>query len=128
MASTHPLELRKRVVALVEDGHGHRATARHYRVSVKFVNDMVKLKRETGGLAPKRRGRAHGDSKLAPHADWMRQRFDEKSEITLAELSRELFDQFGIEVHPTTVGRFAHHLGLSHKKRHSMPASKTARM
>ena len=38
------MELRSRVVAFVEEGHGHREAARHFRVSPKFVNDMVKLK------------------------------------------------------------------------------------
>ncbi len=52
MAKPHPIELRERVVAFVEEGHTHRATAEHFRVSVKFVNDMVKLKRETGSLQP----------------------------------------------------------------------------
>jgi len=128
MAKAHPLALRERVVAHVEEGHSHRATALHYRVSIKFVNDMIKLKRTVGSLAPKRMGKAPGDSKLSPHADWIAQRFDERGDITLPELSIGLFEQFGVEVHPTSVGRFVHRLGLSHKKRHSMPVSKTARI
>src|SRR5690606_34098815 len=56
MGRPHPIELRSRVVDRVEEGHSHRSTAAHFRVSVRFVNDMVKLKRETGSLAPKRQG------------------------------------------------------------------------
>ena len=58
MGKPHPIELRERVVKFVEEGHTHRAAAAHFRVSVRFVNDMVILKRETGSLAPKRQG--HG--------------------------------------------------------------------
>jgi len=40
-------------------------------VSVRFVNDMVKLKRETGSLAPKRQGNP-GRGKLADVQPWVR--------------------------------------------------------
>ena len=42
MGKPHPIELRARVVDFVEEGTTHRATAAHFRVSVKVVNDMVK--------------------------------------------------------------------------------------
>ena len=58
MGKPHPIELRERVVAFVEEGHTHRAAAAHFRVSPRFVNNMVILKRETGSLAAKRQG--HG--------------------------------------------------------------------
>ena len=48
MGKPHPIELRERVVAFVEDGNTHHTAAAHFRVSVKFVNDMVILKRQTG--------------------------------------------------------------------------------
>ena len=51
MGKPHPMELRTRVVDFVEEGNTHRATAAHFRVSIKFVNDMVKLKRERDRLS-----------------------------------------------------------------------------
>ena len=51
MGKPLPMELRRRVVDFVEEGHTHRAAAAQFRVSVKFVNDMVLLKRATGSLA-----------------------------------------------------------------------------
>ncbi len=56
MGKSHPLALRSRVIAFVEDGHSNRAAARHFRVSPRFVNNLVKLKRATGSLAPRRQG------------------------------------------------------------------------
>ena len=53
MVTPLPMELRQRVVDFVEEGSTHRATAAHFRVSIKFVNDMVLLKRRTGKLDPK---------------------------------------------------------------------------
>ena len=63
MGKPHPIELRSRVIAFVEEGHGHREAARHFRVSPRFVNDMVILKRASGGLLPKTQGN-HAEGKL----------------------------------------------------------------
>ena len=91
------------------------ANARHFRVSPKFVNDMVILKRESGGLAPQRQGhRGHG--KLASHAGWVRDRLAVKSDLTLDEISAELQVAHGLTVHRGSVGKWLHRLGLSHKK------------
>ena len=45
-------------VALVDQGNTHTETARRLCVSIKFVNDMVRLKRETGSLAPETSGQS----------------------------------------------------------------------
>jgi transposase len=48
MGKPLPMELRQRVVDFVGEGNTHRAAAAQFRVSIKFVNDMVLLKRRTG--------------------------------------------------------------------------------
>ena len=60
MGKPLPVELRQRVVAFVEEGNTHRAAAARFRVSIKFVNDMVLLKRRTGSLDPKPQGNGGG--------------------------------------------------------------------
>jgi len=115
MGKPHPIELRERVVAFVEEGHTHRAAAAHFRVSVKFVNDMVKLKRETGSLAPKRQGNP-GWSKVGPYEDWVRRRLAEKSDLTQEATAQELYAEHGVCVAVSTVGYWLHRLELSHKK------------
>lgn len=57
--------------------------ATRFDVSAKFVNDIVKLKRETGSLAPKRQGNP-GVGKLSPHVDWMR------AQVATKEIKRSL--------------------------------------
>jgi transposase len=116
MGRPHPIELRARVVAFVDEGHGHREAARHFRVSPKFVNDMVKLRRETGGLAPKRQGNLGRAGKLRAFEGWVRARLAERGDLTLDELCRELARVNGVTVHRSAVGRWLHRLGLSHKK------------
>ena len=114
MGKSHPLALRSRVIAFVEDGHSNRAAARHFRVSPRFVNNLVKLKRATGSLAPRRQGHL-GGGKLNAHGDWVRERLAENGDLTLDELCAE-FAERGVVVHRSNVGRLLHRLGLSHKK------------
>ena len=120
MGKPHPIELRERVVAFVEEGHSRRAAAARFRVSPRFVNTMMILKLETGSLEPKRQGHSGTNSKLRAHEDWVRQRVDENGELTLDELVVELAGR-GVKVHRSSVGRLLHRLGLSHKKK---PAGK----
>ena len=54
MVKAHPIEIGSRVIAFVEEGHSHREAARHFRVSPRFVNDMVILKRENGAWKSRR--------------------------------------------------------------------------
>lgn len=76
------MELRERVAAFVDEGHGHREAARHFLVSPKFVNDTIKLRREAGRLAPKVQGKGH-TGKLRGLEDWVHGRLVEKSDLTL---------------------------------------------
>jgi len=111
------VELRRRVVDLVEEGHTHRAAAAQFRVSIRFVNDMVLLKRATGSLEARQQGNGGGHGKLAGVADWIRGRIKEKRDLTLDELVVELREEHGVEAHRVSVWRHLRGLGLTHKKR-----------
>ena len=115
MGKPHPMEIRSRVIAFVEEGHGPREAARHFRVSPRFVNDMVILKRESGGLLPQAQGN-HAEGKLAPYATWLRGRLVQKGDLTLDEIVGEMAAVHGVSVHRGSVGKWLHRLGLSHKK------------
>ncbi len=65
MARAHPMELRRRVVAFVDEGNTRRMDMVRFPVSIKSVNDTVMLKRETGGWNPVCRGNGGGHGKLA---------------------------------------------------------------
>jgi transposase len=114
MGKPHPIELRARVIAFVEEGNSHREAARQFRVSPRFVNNMVILKRTSGGLAPARQGHL-GGGKLTGHEQWVRQRLSDNGDLTLDELCVELAGR-GVSVVRSTASRFLHRLGLSHKK------------
>jgi transposase len=111
------MELRRRVVDFVEEGHTHRAAAAQFRVSIKFVNDMVILKRTTGSLGAKKQGNGGGHGKLSAAAGWIRRRIKEKRDLTLDELVVELREVEGVKAHRVSVWRHLRGLGLTHKKR-----------
>lgn len=116
MGKPHPMELRQRVVAHVEVGNTHHSAAARFDVSVKFVNDMVKLKRVSGSLEPKRQGNP-GRGKLTPFAEWVASEVASQADITLDELTGRLAETQGVNAHPTSVWRLLQRLGLTHKKR-----------
>ena len=129
MGKPHPIELRSRVIEFVEEGHGHREAARHFRVSHRFVNDMVILKRVSGGLLPKPQGN-HAEGKLAPFEGWLRERLAVKGDLTLDEIVVEMAAVHGVKVHRGSVGKWLHRLGLSHKEnaaRQRNPAARRGR-
>ena len=68
------------------------ANPAQFRISVKFVNDMVLLKRRTGSLEAKRQGNGGGRGKLA---GWIARRIMEKRCLTLDELVAGLREGHG---------------------------------
>ena len=110
------MALRERVVAFVEEGHSHRASAAQFRVSVKFVNDMVILKRETCGLEPRTQGNGGGHGKLASIRGWLKARMLAKPDLTLDDFVLEVADDHGVKVHRVSVWRVLRSLGLTYKK------------
>ncbi len=127
MGKPHPVELRQRVVDHVAEGNTHRSTAARFRVSVKFVNDMVKLMKETGGLAPKAQGNGGGHGKLSSLQDWVARRIAEKRDLTAAGLASEIAATHGMAVHRGSVWRLLRDLGLTHKKRPARRRAEAAR-
>jgi transposase len=102
--------------ACVEEGYSHRSTAARFRVSVKFVNDMIILKRKTGGLAPRVQGRGGGQGKLEAVKAAIGKRMAEKPDLTLNDLVAELAVRHGITIQRVWVWRLLRGLGLTHKK------------
>lgn len=121
MPKTHPLALRERILSHVQEGYSHRKTAEHFKVSIKSVNDLIILYKETGKLTPRPFDGRKGTGKLEPYKAWLKERITEKNDITLDELVLDLKDKFDLTVHRWTVCRMLHRLGLSHKKRQYLP-------
>lgn len=116
MGKPYGLELRERVVSFVDAGNSHRAAARHFSVSPRFVNNMIKLRRDTNSLLAKEQGHHGYWNKVNAYTDWVRQRLADKPDLTLVEIRQELEEAHGLRVGVTTVWDWLQRLGLSHKK------------
>ena len=90
--------------------------AHQFGVSVKFVNDMVKLKRIIGALGAKRNS---GFGKLTPHADWVRAQVSAKSDIALDKLVNPIAEERQLPVHSSSIERLLARLELTRKKRYA---------
>jgi transposase len=120
------VDLRERIVRAVEAGASCRSAARRFAVSVSCVIKLVQRWRRTGMLAPGRMG-GHRDYVLAAHEERVRALLATRPDLTLDEL-REALAQDGVRVGRSSVGRFLAARGLTLKKRHSTPPSRTGRM
>lgn len=115
MGKPHPVELRERAVAFVAQGNKHTEAPRRLGVSIKFVNNMVRLKRLTESLAPKPQGNL-GWGKLTGVKGWVERRIAARPRLTNEELTMELGSEHGLKVHRSSVGHLLLRLGLLHKK------------
>jgi len=75
-----------RVPAFVPEGHSQRSAEVRCRVSVKFVNESVIPKRETGGLEPCGQGNGGGHVKFNVGIDSIESRLTANSDLTMNDL------------------------------------------
>jgi transposase len=125
MARPLSLDLRERVVRTVEGGSSRRAAAQQFAVSVSFVIKLMQRWHRQGTAAPAAVG-GQKEHALAPHEALVRQLVDEQRDITLAELRQRLAER-DIVVGRSSVDRFLQAIGLTRKKRRSMPPNRSAR-
>ena len=124
MAAPLSLDLRRRIVAAVEEGTSRRAAAERFAVSESATMKLLQRWHQTGTLEPGRMG-GHRPFALAAHEQLVRELVALEPDQTLDELWDRLADR-GVQVGRTSVHRYLLALGLTLKKRRSMPPSKTA--
>ena len=125
MARPLSLDLRERIIGAVEAGLSRRAAAERFQTSASCVIKLVQRWNETGSAAPGRMG-GHKAFALAEHEGLVRQLCAEQPDITLDELHAHLAAA-RVQVGRTSVHRFLKALGLTRKKRRSVPQNRTGR-
>lgn len=116
MVAPLSLDMRRRIVAALEDGGTVRGVARRFGVSVASAVRIGQRWRAGGGLAPGRIG-GHRRPVLAGGAgDWLLARLAEKPDLTMRALTAELAAR-GVRVTHDTVWRFVRRSGRTVKKR-----------
>lgn len=116
MGAAHSDDLRIRVVEEVSGGRmSRRQAAAHFRVSPASAVRWARLKAETGGVAPRRRG-GKSRSPLTPHGAWLLDLVAKEPDLTLAELERRIFEVVGLRTTEVSIRRFFKRHRISYKK------------
>jgi transposase len=118
-------DLRARVVAAIEKGGTIGGVALQFSVGSATVYRWVRLHRETGSYVPRPYGggRRRSLDEVAHQIIWSL--VEEKPDRTIAELT-ELIRERGYKTSNSSVSRALLRLGLTFKKKLSLPANATA--
>ena len=105
MGKAHSTDLRVRVYAEVANGVSRRAAARRFGVSASTGIRLAQRMEKTGSLDPARQGRPPGGGKLAAYRDILIGWVEVQGDITLAELTARLKEEYGVTAHLASVSR-----------------------
>ena len=120
---TISMDLRERILATYDQGEETRETvARRFRVSVGMVKKLLQQRRRIGDLRPQHHRSGSKPRIVASHRQQMRILLARKPDLTLKELRVAT----GLTCTLPAIHYVLVKLGLTYKKRHSGPASKTA--
>lgn len=119
---TISLDLRERILASYDNEEGTREqVARHYRVSLGLIKKLLHQRRLTGDIAPRHRFSGRKPRILASHQGQMRELLKRKPDMTLPELRAAM----ALKCTLPAIHYVLKRMGLTYKKRHSVPANKT---
>ena len=120
----YSMDLRERVVAACDKGDATRAqVAARFSVSVRWVRDLLRRRRQTGSIAPRPRGGGRRPAFDAEAAGRLREAVRADDDASLEELGRAA----GVACSPPAVYRALKRLGITRKKSHGGRASRTGR-
>jgi len=120
---TLSLDLRQRILDSYDNDEGTRAEiAQRFRVSLGMVKKLLQQRRHTGDLAPRHHLAGRKPMIQPLHRTQIRSLLAKKNDLTLRELRQALGLRCSLQAIHVVLGK----MELTYKKRHSMPASKTA--
>ena len=120
---TTSLDLRERILAAYDHDAGTRAeTAHRFRVSLGLVKKLLQQRRRTGDIAPRHRFSGRKPMIVATHRSQLRALLARKNDLTLKEMRAATGLKCSLQAINVVLGK----MGLTYKKKHSVPASRTA--
>ncbi len=120
--ATLSVDLRQRIVDAYDKGEGTRdQIASRFKVSLGMVKKLIQQRRHTGCIKPRHHLAGRKPMIVAKHRMAMRRHLTRKPDMTLAELR----DAVGLDCTLPALHYVLADMGLTYKKRHSAPPSKT---
>jgi transposase len=118
---TLSLDLRERILASYDNDEGTRAAIAHrFRVSLGMVKKLLQQRRRTGDIAPRHHFAGRKPMIVAAHRSQLRTLLAKKSDLTLKELRAAMELKCSLQAIHVVLAN----MGLTYKKRHSVPANK----
>jgi transposase len=119
---TTSLDLRERILAAYDHEEGTRPEIAHrFRVSLGMVKKLLQQRRSTGDIAPRHRFSGRKPTIVCGHRQQFRSLLTRKNDLTLEELRAAT----GLKCSLQAINVVLAKMGLTYKKRHSAPVSKT---
>ena len=119
---TISLDLRERILAAYDQDEGTRPEVAHrFRVSLGLVKKLLQQRRRTGDIAPRHRFSGRKPTIVASHRGQFRALLAKKNDLTLQELREAAGLQCSLQAINVVLAK----MGLTYKKRHSVPVSRT---
>ena len=100
----YSLDLRERIISSHEEGISIRKLAKQFKVSKGMVSNLIKLKRETGSIAPKP-ARGGKPGQLAGKEAELGAMVQKYPDLTLEEYCEYWDEQTGVRVSASTMCR-----------------------
>lgn len=119
-------DLRERVLAAVDGGLRVREAAPLFRVSVSYIYKALERRAATGATTPSARGGAQRKAVLSGHEAALLGHLRAKSDATLGELRRWLFETRGVSISVGALWNGLDRLGWTLKKSRSTRLSRSA--
>ena len=119
---TLSLDLRERILAAYDHDEGTRPEIAHrFRVSLGMVKKLLQQRRRTGDIAPRHHFAGRKPMIVDGHQRQMRALLTRKNDLTLKELRAATGLRCSLQAINVVLGK----MGLTYKKRLSVPVSKT---
>jgi transposase len=127
MGKPYSMDLRERVIAVIEGGMSTRQAAARFSIGIATAGAWARLKRAKGEVTPAKQGKPKG-SVLDTHADFICGLIAEAPDITLEEIAERLAGERATKVVSTAVWKFLARRDMTHKKRPLTRANKSVPM
>jgi putative transposase len=128
MSDPYSMDLRERVVeAYARGGHTFQAVAEQFRVCARTVAAWVRRQRETGSVAPRKKGGGNPTPLRGPVLEALRTLVQEQPDATVQQDAEALVQRTGVQTSRSSVMRALQRAGLTLKKSASLPPSSKPR-
>jgi transposase len=118
MAAAYSIDLRKKVLSAWQAKEdSQREIAKRFKVSFKFVKDLLHQYRETGEITPKKQGGDRRSKLKEKEQELLKKIVSEQNDIYLREIQSELLKETEIEVSVSSLCRTLKKLELKRKKK-----------